>query len=61
MDPTEAQRYLAGVEYPASKQHVIQTAEDNGAPQEMIEQLQAFEGEQFDGPQQVQGAFSGPS
>jgi hypothetical protein len=58
-DPIEAQRYLQGVSYPASKQEVIQTAESNGAPQDMIERLQAENREQFEGPEEVQRAFAG--
>ena len=58
-DPTEAQRYLQGVDYPATKQDVIQIAESNGAPQDMIERLQAQDQEQFDGPHEVQRAFGG--
>ncbi len=59
-DPIEAQRYLKGVSYPVSKQDLIQVAEENGAPQEMIEALQAHDDERFDDPSAVQGAFSGP-
>ena len=58
-NPIEAQKYLKGVEYPASKEELIRVAESNGAPQEMIEDLQAHGEEQFDGPSAVQGAFSG--
>ena len=57
-DPIEAQKYLEGVEYPLSKQDLIQTAEANGAPQEMIEDLQALGREQVQGPNEVQEAFA---
>jgi Protein of unknown function (DUF2795) len=58
-DPIEAQKYLKGVEYPISKQELIATAERNGAPQEMIDDLQGLGEEQVDGPSAVQSAFSG--
>ena len=57
-NPIEAQKYLKGVDYPASKDELIKAAEDNGAPQEMIEDLQSAGQEQFDGPSAVQQAFS---
>ena len=57
-NPIEAQRYLKGVDYPASKEELISTARDNGAPQEMIDDLESVDQEQFDGPSAVQQAFS---
>ena len=38
-DPDEGQRYLEGVDYPASKEAMLSAAEGNGAPSEMIEGL----------------------
>ncbi len=57
-DPIDAQKYLEGVDYPVSKQDLIRTAEGNDAPQELIEDLQALHGEQFDGPTAFEGAFA---
>ena len=38
-NPDEAQQYLDGVEYPASKEEVISAAEGNGAPESVIEAI----------------------
>ena len=57
VNPIELQRYLKGAEYPASKQDLIALAEQNGAPMEILEALQAADGEQFDGPDAVQEAI----
>ena len=57
VDPIEVQKHLGGVDYPASKDEVVATAESNGAPQEVIEALQAMDGEEFDGPNAVQAAL----
>lgn len=38
-NPDEAQEYLKGVEYPASKETLLSTAEGNGAPDELIEMI----------------------
>lgn len=58
VNPIEVQKHLAGISYPATKQDVVATAESNGAPNEIIEQLQAADAEQFDGPDDVQAALS---
>ncbi|MGE5636603.1 MAG: DUF2795 domain-containing protein [Nocardioidaceae bacterium] len=57
VNPIEVQKHLSGVDYPASKQDVIAVAERNGAPQEIIDALQAMDGERFDGPSAVQAAL----
>ena len=58
VNPIELQKHLKGVDYPASKQEVVSTAESNGAPQDIIEALQSMDKEQFDGPNAVQAALS---
>jgi Protein of unknown function (DUF2795) len=57
VNPIEVQKHLGGVDYPASKDEVISTAESNGAPQEIIDALQSADAEQFDGPDDVMGAL----
>jgi uncharacterized protein DUF2795 len=41
-DPDDGQKYLDGVGYPASKATLLSTAEDNGAPGEMIEMIEGL-------------------
>ena len=57
-DPIEVQKALKGAEYPASKSDLVALAQTNGAPEEVIQALQAADGEQFDGPDAVQRALS---
>jgi len=57
VNPIEVQKHLSGVDYPASKDEVISTAESNGAPQEIIEALQRADADQFDGPDDVMEAL----
>ena len=38
-DPNEAPQYLEGVEYPASKEDLSTAAEENGAPEELVERI----------------------
>ncbi len=56
-NPIEIQKALKGASYPSSKEDLIALAERNGAPDEVIEALQASGEEQFDGPDAVQRAL----
>ena len=57
INPIEVQTHLKGIDYPASKEDVIATAESNDAPQEIIEALQAMDGAEFEGPDDVMDAL----
>jgi hypothetical protein len=35
-NPDDAQQYLEGVEYPASKEEISSAAEENGAPEDLV-------------------------
>ncbi len=52
-DIDEAQKYLEGVEYPASKEAVISTAQSNGAPDELIELIEGVPLGEFSGPEEL--------
>jgi hypothetical protein len=56
-NPIEMQKYLKGASYPASKDDLVSTAENNSAPGEIVEQLQAISGNEFSGPDQVMAAL----
>jgi hypothetical protein len=43
-----ADGWIDGVEYPASKLELIDTAEDAGAPQEAVERLQQLQRERYE-------------
>jgi len=58
VNPIELQKHLKGADYPASKEDLIDLAERNGAPDEIVEALQATDSEQFDGPDDVQAALA---
>ena len=57
-DPTDVQRYLAGIGFPTKKDELIATADRNGAPQDVIEALQALEQEDFPDARAVDAAFA---
>jgi hypothetical protein len=57
INPIEVQTHLKGIDYPASKDELIATAESNDAPQEILEALQAMDGTEFEGPDDVMDAL----
>ena len=52
-NPDNAQQYLEGVEYPASKEEVTSAAESNGAPEIMIRMLGGLSRPEYLGPEEV--------
>ena len=58
VNPIEVQKHLKGIDYPATKEEIVATAERNGAPEEIVEQLRGMSKEEFDGPNAVQAALA---
>jgi hypothetical protein len=54
------QRYLKGMDYPASKEEVASNAEGNGATQDLVDQIRNAHIERFDGVEEVAQALSSP-
>jgi len=52
-NPDDARQYLEGVEYPANKEELASTAEENGAPDEMVERIRTLGRPSFSGPDEV--------
>ncbi|HAQ59444.1 MAG TPA: hypothetical protein DCR63_03015 [Microbacterium sp.] len=57
--PIELQKYLGGVDYPASKDTLLSVARDNGAPQDVVDALESSGADSFDSPTAVSSAVSG--
>ena len=55
----EFQRYLQGIEFPASKEEAASAAESNGAPQHIVQKLRNANRERFDDPVQALQAIGG--
>ena len=57
----QKEKYLGtGVEYPAGKEEVASNAEDNGAPEELVEKIRGLAvDDRFSGPQDVMAALQG--
>ena len=52
-NPDDAQRYLEGADYPASKDDVASTAESNGAPEALVERTRALSTPEFSSSEEV--------
>jgi hypothetical protein len=54
VNPIQIQQYLGGIDYPADKNDLIAKARDNGAPDDVIRNLENLpEEEQFEAPADV--------
>ena len=52
-NPDDAQQYIEDVDYPASKEEIISGAENNGAPEAVIEAIGRLPRPEFNGPEEV--------
>jgi hypothetical protein len=52
-NPDDAQQYLEGVDYPASKEEVVGAAEQNGAPDTMVRMLEGLSRPEYSDQEQV--------
>ena len=53
VNPIQLQKYLSGVDYPASKQDLLQAAEQQGADENVRSALEQLPDRQYDGPNGV--------
>ncbi|GLY68807.1 DUF2795 domain-containing protein [Amycolatopsis taiwanensis] len=56
--PIELQKFLAGVNYPASRDDLVSAAERNGAGDDALRYLRDLPDRTFDGPDTVSKEFS---
>ncbi|MGN7797427.1 DUF2795 domain-containing protein [Leifsonia sp. 22587] len=55
----DVQKYLGGVDYPASKADLVGKAQGQGAPKEVIDALESLPDRRFESPVQVTEGISG--
>lgn len=56
INPIQLQKYLKGVDYPASKQDILDAAEQHGADEELRSTLERLPDEEFSNPAEVSKA-----
>lgn len=57
VNPIELQKYLKGVDYPASKQELLDKAGENGAGADVTDALSALPDGSYGNPVEVQSAL----
>lgn len=58
VNPIQLQKYLKGVDYPASKQDLIDRAQQEGADENILSTLEQLADEEFETPADVSKAVS---
>lgn len=58
VSPAETQEALAGVDYPADKQQLIDIARDNSASDEVLRALEGMPDQEYGSPTDVTSALS---
>ena len=53
LDTQTLLQHLLGVRFPAEKEQVAATAEQNDAPQELVEKIRNADTQRFNGPDEV--------
>jgi hypothetical protein len=53
MSPVEVQKYLAGTDYPASKNELIEHAQENDADQRVFDMLNELPDKEYNSPADV--------
>ncbi|MGV9215492.1 DUF2795 domain-containing protein [Micromonospora sp. RB23] len=57
----QLQEYLAGLDYPVSREDLVRWAQENGASTTMLHLLQALPPEQFESPEELTDALTTPT
>lgn len=57
VNPIQAQKYLKGIDYPVTKEDLLEHAKREGADEELCRTLEQMPGEQFDTPADVSKAI----
>ncbi|HEY0808046.1 MAG TPA: DUF2795 domain-containing protein [Pseudonocardiaceae bacterium] len=57
-NPIQMQKFLGGINYPASRDELVEHARSAGADEAVLEHLRALPDQMFDGPNAVSQAYS---
>lgn len=57
ISPAEIQKFLAGVDYPADRDDLVEAAEGNSAPPEVLAAIRGLPDEDYNSPTEVMVAF----
>ena len=57
VNPVQVQKFLGGIDYPASKQDLIKTAKSHGADERVLNLLKKLPDKKYEGPTGVTKAL----
>jgi hypothetical protein len=57
-DFIEVQKYLSGMDYPATKQELLEHAKKKGASKDVLDELSRIPDDEYDGPNRVSSAVA---
>ncbi|MFF5992706.1 DUF2795 domain-containing protein [Prauserella flavalba] len=57
-NPIQMQKYLAGVDYPCSRDDLVEHARNKGADDDVLEHLRSLPERTYDGPNAVSAEYS---
>jgi hypothetical protein len=58
-NPIQVQKFLGGIDYPASKEDIVRTAKEAGADENVLNALEGIPDREYDGPTAVSEAVAG--
>jgi hypothetical protein len=58
-NPIQVQKFLGGIDYPASKDTIVSKAEQEGADDNVLDALRNIPDREYDGPTAVSEAVAG--
>jgi hypothetical protein len=58
-NPIQVQKFLGGLDYPASKDTIVQTAKKHGADKDVLDALEGIPDREYDAPPAISKAISG--
>lgn len=58
-NPIQVQKFLGGIDYPASKEDIVRTAKESGADENVLDALEGIPDREYDGPTAVSEAVAG--
>jgi hypothetical protein len=57
-NPIQVQKFLGGLDYPVSKDTIVETAKKNGADKDVLDALEGLPDREYDAPTAVSKAIS---
>ncbi len=57
LNPIQVQEFLSGVDYPATKDSIVETARSRGADEDTLEALRNLPRDDFDSPNDISEAI----